>query len=403
MSNDWRDRMARASFRGMEFLTEGHDASGGRRLVVHEFPGAEAPLVEDLGAKAAGYKLNAYFIGPDYDLERNRFLDLLSQPGADWLQHPWLGLVWVQAQSWSVHESNDKGGFCTISLEFVPGSTLVVRSSGQATDFSDRTGWSWGVAPDKVDVAAASIRRTADVAVEKFALKPLSAGGMISLVAAVHAKLEKLRTVIAMASLPLTWASQVQNLIGGIKGDLGELMAMPGQYASALRGLAQSLGLDAPAEDFPETARPRVVARLASEAVAAVQGGASLSIDPAVRGNAATEAALRGMLLATAAAGAALADYRAEGDRDAALASVLTAIDALLPGLPDALFQAATTMRADLIDALLAQDLQPALSRDVVAALPATVLAHRLGVDEVAFVVRNQVRHPLFVRGVVHG
>lgn len=395
----WTDRMARASFRGMEFLTDSHETSGGRRLVVHEFPGAEAPLVEDLGGKSPGYKLNAYFIGPDYDLERNLFLDKLATPGADWLLHPWLGLVWVQAHSWSVHESNDKGGFCTISLEFVPGSTLVVRSSGVARDFSENFGWSWS----KEDVAAASIRKAADEAVEKFALRPMSATAMTEFLAKVHARLEGLRTVIAMATLPLTWAGQVQGLIAGVKGDLAALMAIPGQYAAALRGLADALGLDADNDDFPDTARPRVVARLASEVVAAVKSVASTSTDPAVRSNAAAEASLRGMLLASAAAGAALADYQAEGDRDAALASVVSALDALLPGLPDPLFQAAATMRADLIDALLAQDLQPAITRDIAGPLPATLLAHRLGVDEAVFLARNQVRHPLFVQGRVYG
>lgn len=405
MSIDWRDRLARATFRGFEFLTDSHETSGGRRLAVHEFPGAEAPVVEDLGAKAPGYKLTAYFIGPDYDLERNRFIDLLTVPGASWLLHPWLGELWVRAQSWSIQESNDKGGYCAISLEFVPGggADFDLARNGQATDFSDRTGWSWGIAPDKVDVAAASIRKTADVAVATYTTRPLSAAGMTAFVATVSGKLEGLRTVLAMATLPLTWAGQVQNLIGGIKGDIAALMALPGQYAAALRGLMDALGLDAPDEDLADTARPRLVTRLAGEAVAAAKGGAIDSSDMVVRANAAAEASLRGLLLTTAAAGAALATYQADGDRDSALASVVEAIDALLPGLPDPLFQAAAQMRADLITALLAQDLRPAVTREIVGALPATVLAHRLGVDETVFLARNLVRHPLFVRGRVYG
>lgn len=403
MSIDWRDRLARATFRDFEFLTDSHETSGGRRLAVHEFPGAEAPVVEDLGAKAGVYKLNAYFIGPDYDLERNAFLFLLDLPGADWLLHPWLDLVWVHAQSWSIQESNDKGGMCTVAVEFVRATSQVMQGASQATDFSDRTGWSWGVAPDKVDVAAASIRKTADVAVATYTTRPLSAAGMTAFVATVSGKLEGLRTVLAMATLPLTWAGQVQNLISGIKGDFAALMALPGQYAAALRGLMDALGLDAPDEDLADTARPRLVARLAGEAVAAAKGGAIDSSDMVVRANAAAEASLRGLLLTTAAAGAALATYQAEGDRDSALASVVEAIDALLPGLPDPLFQAAAQMRADLIAALLAQDLRPAVTREIVGALPATVLAHRLGVDETVFLARNLVRHPLFVRGRVYG
>ena len=45
----YRDRWQTAQFRNIEFLTDSHDAKGGRRLAVHEFPGAEQPLVERLG------------------------------------------------------------------------------------------------------------------------------------------------------------------------------------------------------------------------------------------------------------------------------------------------------------------------------------------------------------------
>ncbi len=400
----YADRMARASFRGVEFLTDSHETSGGRRLAVHEFPGAEAPAVEDLGGKAPGYKLAAYFIGPDYDLERNLFLDLLAQPGPAWLIHPWLGQLWVRVQSWSIHESNKEGGYCTIQVDFVPGggADYDLARTGQARDYTISR-HPLSATPDKVDVAAASIRQTADVAVAQYTPRPLSATAMTAFVAKVQGKLEGLRTVLALATLPLTWASQAQNLLAGIKGDLAALMALPGQYAAALRGLADALGLDAESDDLAASDRPRVVARLATEAITAARGGGIDSLDADARANAVAEAALRGMLLATAAAGTALASYQAEGERDAALASVLAAIDAILPGAPDPVFQAGATMRADLIAALMAQDLAPASTRTVVAALPATVLAHRLGVDEDGFIARNGVRHPLFVRGVVYG
>ncbi len=219
----WTDRMSRASFRGFEFLTDSHDAKGGRRLVVHEYPGAEQPSTQDLGGKAWDWKLNAYFIGPDYDLERNGFLAKLAEPGADWLTHPWLGLLWVRAHTWSLHESTDKGGYCTIGIEFVPGGETV-----QPT-------------PDMVDVAFDRTRKLADAVEDDFGLEPMSADGMTAFIAAVHQKLEVLRQVISLATLPLTWATQLKGLIAGVKGDLATLMGMPAAYASAFRGLAESI------------------------------------------------------------------------------------------------------------------------------------------------------------------
>lgn len=384
----WLDRTAPASFRGFEFLTDSHDAKGGRRLVVHELPGADEPVVEDMGGKAWDWKLNAYFIGPDYDLERNGFLAKLAEPGADWLTHPWLGYLWVRAHNWSVHESNDKGGYCTVALEFVPGGEQPFTSE-----------------PDMVDVAIDRTRKLADAVELDFDLEAMSADGMTAFIAAVHQKLEVLRQVISLATLPLTWANQIKGLIAGVKGDLATLMGMPAAYASAFRGLTDALGGGADSAGLADTDRPRVVSRLAKVAIAksAVVLTGVAATDGAVRRNLLREEALRSRLLVTASAQVAMADYRAEADRDAALASVVAAIDALLPSLPDPVFHAAAATRAALIEALLAQDLKPATYRDVTAPLPAIVLAYRMGVDEAVFLARNTVRHPLFVRGRVYG
>lgn len=383
----WRNRVATASFRGVDFLTDSHDAKSGRRLVVHEFPGCDVPEVEDLGGKAWNWRLNAYFIGPDYDLERNGFLAKLAKPGAEWLNHPWFGLLWVRAATWSVQESNDKGGYCTVSVEFVEGGGSIQPQT------------------DRVDVA---IRRLADfsqASIDDFRLEAMSAGGMTAFVATVNNKLEVLRDAIALATMPLTWASQIRTLGAGIQGDLNALMAMPSQYATALAGIANLLGGGSDREDVADTDRPRLVHCVvsASSSGARVEVDGIAATDGVVRRNLIREEALRSRLLVTSAAQIALADYRAAGDRDAAMTTAVAALDALLPSLPDALFEVAVAARAAVIEALLAQDLQPAMVRDVAGPLPATLLAHRMQIDESVFLARNAVRHPLFVAGRVYG
>lgn len=383
----WIDRMAKASFRGLEFLTDSHDAKSGRRLVVHEFPGREVPEVEDMGAKAWDWRLSAYFIGPDYDLARNDFLALLASPGADWLQHPWLGMLWVRAHTWSVQESNEKGGYCTVSVEFVEGGGSLQPTT------------------DRVDIAAARLQDFAQASIDDFSLEAMSAGGMTAFLATVSSKLDVLRDALALATLPLTMASQIRTLGAGIQGDLAALMAVPSQYATALAGFANDLGLGSDSEGVADTDRPRmvhcVVAAAGSGNRVAVDGAAVT--DSAVRRNLVREDALRSRLLVASAAQIALADYRAAADRDAALATAVAALDALLPSLTDAVFEAAVAARSALIEALLAQDLQPAMVRDVAALLPAALLAHRMAVDESVFLARNAARHPLFVSGRVYG
>lgn len=382
---DWLDRCKTGNYRDFDFLTDSHSAKGGRRKVQHEFPGRDDSETEDMGEKAWDYTLNAYFVGPDYDLERNAFIKVLNQPQADWLMHPWFGLRWVESHTWEIHESNERGGYCTVVVTFIPGSSAPDAPT-----------------VDMVDDAEGKTDDLADAAEEDFELEPMSADGMTEFIAAVHDKLEGLRKVIALATLPLTWANQVMSVIQGIKGDLDTLMAIPGQYAAALRSLMGLLG--GGYDDLSDSDRPRVVSRITSTVTrpTVVDLTGAAANDGAVKRNLLQEEAVRGRLLITAAANVALATYNTAEDRDNTLKTVVQAIDALLPSMSDPVFQAAVSARAAIIDALLAQDLDPATSRDIVKPLPATVLAHRLEVDEATFIAQNNVRHPLFVQGTVY-
>lgn len=383
----YRDRWQPAQFRDIEFLTDSHDAKGGRRLVVHEFPGAEQPLVEDLGGKAWDWSLNAYFLGDSYDLEADALIGKLNQAGADWLIHPWLGRLWVRPRSWSRRDSNNENGFCTVSIEFVPGGEEPATPSR-----------------DKVDWAIYRGSVVSSAAIDDFDLLAMSADGLNAFVSTVQGGLEYVRQAISFATLPLTWSQQIMGVISGVKGDIATLAAIPGHYAAALFGLTNSIGLGADDAGLADTDRPRVVSRLTALAArpAYVISGVAAT-DSAVRANLVAEQALQSRLFLAAAMQVALADYRTEADRDAVLSAVDTAYDALLPTLPDAVFQAVVSARVALIEAVMAQDLKPQVIKDVVSPLPSTVLAHRLQVDEDVFMARNAVRHPLFVGGRVYG
>lgn len=372
----WLDRLQRGSFKGFDFLTENHAAKGGRRLVVHELPGADEPVVEDLGGKAAEWQVTAYFIGPDYDLERNKFLSLLQAGGADWLNHPWLGRVWVRAQAWATSETNERGGYASVSVDFVAG--------GQAP---------WVPRVDMVDSAVARVRKASAAAAVVFVVPPMPASALQAFVGSVRGGLEVLRKVIALSALPLAWAGQIVSLVNGVKGDVATLMAVPGAYAAALQSVCNAFG--SASGDVSDRDRPRVVSRLATAAVRSVPAGGNA--------NEVQEGQLRARLLVLAAAEMALADYTTAADRDASLAAVVTALDALLPAMPDAVFEQMWEVRTGVIEALTAQDLEPAQTRDVVAPMPSVLLAHRLEVDEEVFLAQNGVTHPLFVVGRVYG
>ena len=198
----YQDRWQTARFRDIEFLTDSHDAKSGRRLAVHEFPGAELPVVEDLGGQANGWTLNAYFLGADYDTECDALIAALNKIGAEWLIHPWLGRLWVCARSWTRRETNQEQGFCTLVIEFVPGGEQPPAAS-----------------QDKVDTAQAAINDLSNAAVADADASwlDMSLDGIEAFAEVVRGGLEQVRTAISLSALPLTWARQLLNGLAGFQ------------------------------------------------------------------------------------------------------------------------------------------------------------------------------------------
>ena len=385
----WRNRLVSASFRGFTFLTESHETKLGRRLVVHEFPGADNPLIEDLGVKAGELHVNAYFLGDQYDMARNQFLLLLQQPGSAWLVHPWLGRLEVRAKDWSLSESIDKNGYCTIGIEFVPAGVVVIQAT-----------------IDAMDAANAQLIALAVTAKANFSIMGMGSA-LAGFIAAASAKLAVLDNIISVATLQLSYAQLVTRLIQGVQGDMTALLALPGQYVSAVEGIYDGIVSVYPTLNPPDTVR--VVAQLSTAACMYPISPTLLAtpVTPAdaleLLVNLEVDKAIHACFLISTAGQLALIAYQSSTQRDAVLTSVVTAIDALLPVLPDAVFQAAVSARVALIVALNSQDLDPLQQRQVFVAQPATVLAYRFELDEAAFNAMNGVQHPLFVSGLVDG
>ena len=386
----WRDRMATAIFRGVSFLTDSHDAKLGRRLVVHEFPGAELPQIEDLGAKAAELRVNAYFLGENYDQDRDQFLYLLQQPGAAILLHPWLGGLEVRAKDWTLTESNDKGGYCAISIDFVPAGAVITAPK-----------------IDPTDTASGQLNALADAADGEFSLLDMSTDAIQSFVATAYDKLNTLQNIISIAKAPLNAVAQVTRLITDIKSDLTDLVSLPYLYMGAMRSLFTSvttLGIDLPSFDTP-----RLVAHLCHLATRYPLNGAVLNqtVSPTsaleLPINLQKDTALQACCLIAAAGELALIDYASTAQRDAVQTALVSAIDAIAQHLPDPVFMVAMNARAALIEALSALVIDPTQTLDILEPMPAAALAYQLDINEADFLAINGISHPLFVRGVVYG
>lgn len=114
----WRDQLSEASFRGVPFFMDDHEARGGRRGTTHEYPQRDEPYAEDTGRRARGYSFQAYVLGPDYMAARDALIEAMDQEGPGTLIHPYLGEVLVQPRNWSLRETTRRGGMATLRLSF---------------------------------------------------------------------------------------------------------------------------------------------------------------------------------------------------------------------------------------------------------------------------------------------
>lgn len=113
----WREEYQPGSFRGVAFRTEAHERSGGRRVVVHEFPGRDEPLVEDLGRRSRQLSIDCHVVGADYRGQRDALLDALEASGPGLLVHPWHGQMMAVVLDYSSSE-DQAGGICTFRITF---------------------------------------------------------------------------------------------------------------------------------------------------------------------------------------------------------------------------------------------------------------------------------------------
>lgn len=384
----WRNRMQDASFRGVTFFVDAHEAKGGRRKARHEYPGSEESDVEDMGQKAWDYTLTAYCIGDDYDTKRDELLAALNQPDPAWLVHPWLGRLWVTPESWTVSETIDKGGYCAMQIVFWP-----TREDEAAN----------AAAADTVDLAISAAGQFGDLVESDFDFLEMSAEGFAAFKAVISEKLETLRHVISVATVPLTMIQSIHGMITGTLADIDVILSIPSRYASTVRSVYNMLTHTA--AGVASRDKPRIIEWLVRQTavpVATVTGPAAY--EPAVQGNIRAENTLTNRIITETIAELAIDEYESADDRDAVLAAVTETIDRMLPDMSDDdMFQAAMEMRTTVVDALTLQDLAPAVTRMIAHPLPARVLAHRLEMNVDDFVARNAISHPLFVSGRIHG
>lgn len=226
----WRDRLQRASFRGVEFRVEAHSSGSQRRLVVHEFPGIDAKLVQDLGRGVDVIRMRAYVIGEDYDRERDRLLAACQQRGPGTLVHPYLGELEVRCSEFRVEERTRVGGVAQLSLAFI--------EAGRTTE---------GIFPSTLAPRVEAERSAEEVQVAAAAgfqetLEQVENRGRFA--QDIAGELRQAATFIRTLPLrgPVADVARFQRQVTGLADSALDLVAAPSDLADSVRDVIVGLG-----------------------------------------------------------------------------------------------------------------------------------------------------------------
>jgi prophage DNA circulation protein len=399
----WKDNLRPASFRGVAFKVEGHDAEYGRRQATHEYPQRDEPFTEDLGKKARTYSVEAYVLGDDYMATRDQLIAAVETAGPGELVHPYLGQLQVECRGLKIRETATEGRMCRLSLTFVEAGQAKYPSA------TNDTVSAIGGAANKAKAAAKL------GFVEKFL-----ADGFPSFV--VNGAAEHLQGISAtLARLPFNPVAEAQAVaaffdqVESLADDALDLIMAPADLADRIVGM-----LDGVREVFGGKADAALRAIRTGNpstptAVAFLQTPNRVQED----GN---REALRGLVravcIAEQAKVAATTATTAPGDqggaasfqtREEALAvrdELLEAIDAEceIESTTTDEYRGLVDLRAELVRGVPSPDLRLPRQAEYTprSTLPSLVVAHQFYGDAgraVEIAERNRVAHPGFIPG----
>lgn len=379
-----------ASFRGVPFFVESSERSGGRRVVVHEFPLRDEPFIEDLGRRARKFRVDGYVIGGDYVAQRDALLSALEdEEGPGQLVHPYYKLRTAIAETVSVRETRAEGGWAIVTVEFcetpaqAPTPAIVPDLPGKVA----------------VSAAAAHVAVAAELG-EKYSALGMPAFALASAQTAITSASASLSARLA----PLVTDTQE---LAGLNSQLTILSA---QAAALTRAPLDAIGgvLNAIASlTNTAAAAPGAVVNALVDAyhddLGALAAATTATRARELANQLALTGAIRRVMAIEASRLAPLVPYVSIEDATATRDQIAALLDDQANGAGDTAYPALVTLRSDVMRAVPGANVFArviAVTRRV--AVPSLVLAYQLygSVDiEPDVVARNRVRHPGFIAG----
>lgn len=112
----WQSNYQQPSFRGVDFSVGSVRVTGGRRIIVHQFPRSDKAAHEDNGAEDKIFSLSGFLVGKDF---WDRWSDLetaFDVGGSAFMVHPYRGTLNVVLDSYSCDEISMIGNFVNFSF-----------------------------------------------------------------------------------------------------------------------------------------------------------------------------------------------------------------------------------------------------------------------------------------------
>ena len=133
-TNNWREKLRPASWRGVAFEVAGDEVEFGRNVVVHEFVQRDKPYVEDLGRKVRAFRIDGWICasadnGFNPWPQRDALAAAVEQGGVGTLVHPYYGSLRGHVITMGVKQTSSQlGGLISLSLDFVEVGELEFRA-----------------------------------------------------------------------------------------------------------------------------------------------------------------------------------------------------------------------------------------------------------------------------------
>lgn len=386
-------RMVGGSFRGVPFFVDESDRTGGgRRGVVHEFPGRDDPFVRDLGRRGRVYRLECHVIGDSYLEQKDALLSAIedvSGPGE--LVHPYYSSILraIVITPPSVRETSSDGGMATISVEF----TETPRQELSPTRRADLP----AAAASSADAAQAASRARFLVTYDPAGLPSHALDSVETALSSASAALEeKLGPVARDAQELALLSARVRAITNEAASLVRQPDAMTDQFLEAVQSLQASL------ENVPAA----LAAALVETYLVDLGPDAPATTPTRVRersNQVAAQGLLRQLVAAEAGRAVARGTYDSVEAATAARNAVLEILDEQVALAEEEAYSALAQLRADVTRAQPAPDLAArVMTIERRVPVPSLVLAYQLygSVDlESDIVARNLLPHPAVAAG----